>query len=90
MAAPQASPSRHRLATTYASTAPPATRRFGGLSAAAAPIRTPASTASVTRPGESERTTKSTAASASTIEGKSAIAVSPSAWGRNCSLQRSW
>ena len=52
MAAPHASPSRQRRATTYASTAPPATRRFGGLSAAAAPIRTPASTASVTRAGD--------------------------------------
>ena len=39
IAAPHASPSRQRRATTYASRAPAATSRFGGLSAAAAPIK---------------------------------------------------
>ena len=42
------------------------------------------------RPASSERTRKRADASTSTIEGKSAIAVSPSAWGRKCSVQRSW
>ena len=37
IAAPHASPSRQRRATTYASTAPTTTSRFGGFSAAAAP-----------------------------------------------------
>jgi hypothetical protein len=55
-----------------------------------APMSTPARAASVIRPGASERTTKYAPARTSTIDGKSDIAVSPSACGRNCSVQRSW
>ena len=80
IAAAQARPSRHRRATTIGETDAAAdqevrrlqSRRRADEDARRAPRRSSGRV-------ESERTTKSAAASTSTIDGKSAIAVSPSA-----------
>ena len=79
-----------RRASRKASAGPTRNSAFAGLSASATPANVPASTASRYAPASSARTVSAAETRTATTDGKSACCVSPSAWGRNWSTQRSW